>query len=284
MLQGFHFIVSLPFLCLCDSPLQLAYPVPCLSEFLARPCLRFGWGCTLRLLRGSVHLPRHLLSFPHLSQVLWRVSQRITMRKSARFRVGIMFQPLSAALHHGIRFLRSPRRLGRTCDWLTRVWIHASHGRRTDLPSSAKATDVRLRTHPSTGSALARVAVSNRPPARLLALLAWLVSIREPILCHVGAEVHLCCPYRSAWQRRRRDARRVATLSAELHTQGSPLTHVCLGYCWRNSKFWHLHWGQNNCFCDFWSHVRMQRYTSKCYKRIVGWCKQIRSGGQRVWW
>ena len=98
-------------------------------------------------------------------------------------------------------------------------------------PVPLKATDVRLRTHLSTGSALVRVAVADRPPARLLALLAWLVSIREPILCYDGAVIHLCCPYRSAWQRRRRDARRVATLSAELHTRGSPLTHVCLGYC-----------------------------------------------------
>ena len=78
---------------------------------------------------------------------------------------------------------------------------------------------------------LVRVAVQQRPPTRLLALLAWLVSIREPIFCNDGAVIHMCCPYRSAWQRRRRDARRVATLSAELHTRGSPLTHACLGYC-----------------------------------------------------
>ena len=127
----------------------------------------------------------------------------------------------------------------------TRI-IDNSHGRRTDLSNSAKATDVRLRTHSSTGSALGRVAVQNRPPTRLLALLAWLVSIREPILCYDGAVIHLCCPYRSAWQRRRRDARRVATLSAELHTRGSPLTHVCLGYCRRNSIFRHLLRGLNN--------------------------------------
>ena len=111
------------------------------------------------------------------------------------------------------------------------LWITSHTGGVQTYPVPLKATDDRLRTHPSTGSALVRVAVQIRPPTRLLALLAWLVSIREPILCYDGAVIHLCCPYRSAWQRRRRDARRVATLSAELHTRRSPLTHVCLGYC-----------------------------------------------------
>ena len=35
-------IILLLSLCLCDSPLQLAYPTSCLFEFLPRPGLRFG--------------------------------------------------------------------------------------------------------------------------------------------------------------------------------------------------------------------------------------------------
>ena len=42
MLQGFHLIILLLSLCLCDSPLQLAYPPSCLFEFFPRPDLRLG--------------------------------------------------------------------------------------------------------------------------------------------------------------------------------------------------------------------------------------------------
>jgi hypothetical protein len=207
-------------------------------------------------------LPRLVQSFPHSASsiaCLTTNNHAEVCTLSRRDDVSIPVPTITARrslppLSHICTSVGSPLRL--TYPW--GYWCPM--GGVQTYPVPLKATDVRLRTHPSTGSTLVRVAVPNRPPTRLLALLAWLVSIREPIICNDGAVIHLCCPYRSAWQRRRRDARRVATLSAELHTQGSPLTHVCLGYCWRNSRFWHLHWGQNNCFRDFWSHIRLQIY------------------------
>ena len=42
MLQGFRLVVLLLSLCLCDSPLQLAYPLPRTVEFVPRPCPRLG--------------------------------------------------------------------------------------------------------------------------------------------------------------------------------------------------------------------------------------------------
>ena len=179
-------------------------------------------------------MPRHLLSFPHSANSIVRLTTNnhaevctlsrrddVSNPYPQHYTTAFAFSALSY-LHVGWVAL--------AIDLPVALVIHPTGGVQT-YPVPLKATDVRLRTHPSTGSALVRVAVCHRPPTRLLALLAWLVSIREPILCYDGAMIHICCPYRSAWQRRRRDARRVATLSAELHTRGSSLTHVCLGYC-----------------------------------------------------
>ena len=178
-------------------------------------------------------MPRHLLSFPHSANSIVRLTTNNHAEVCTLSRRDDVSTPILAItarrslppLSHICTSVGSPLRLTYP------LWITSQTGGVQTYPVPLKATDVRLRTHPSTGSVLVRVAVCHRPSTRLLALLAWLVSIREPIIRYDGAVIHLCCPYRSAWQRRRRDARRVAALSAGLHTQGSPLTHACLGYC-----------------------------------------------------
>jgi len=99
-LQGFHLAMTAFLCCLDDTRLQSPDFLLTLSPVDLFPSSLRAGGCTHRLLH--VHL-----RFPP-AKILLVISPTTTNWKSACFHSGVMFQPLSAPLQNGIRFLQHP--------------------------------------------------------------------------------------------------------------------------------------------------------------------------------
>ena len=100
---------------------------------------------------------------------------------------GMMLQSLSPPLQRGIRFLRVHLPAGRSGLVANPLPLPCGRSETYRFTEFIINNFVRFRTRLSTGGAFVRVAFAKTRPACPPAILARLVSIREPILCHDGS-------------------------------------------------------------------------------------------------